>query len=329
MKLYLPISIAGLALATWLPLMRVHNRWIRMLEFPRLQLAVWGLMNQVWLAFAPGPRRTRLALSLVNSASFLHHARSVFPFTFLKGVETPPSPVPAKAGDTVKLLVYNVLMTNRNVDGLLRMVEREDPDLILLNEPDHWWIDQLAPIEASHAWQVKVPQENTYGMALYSRLPLSGTRVDRRRELDVPSIHAIAELPSGRPIRFLAVHPRPPAEEDTDQRDAELDEVAKEIRDSDLPCIVAGDMNDVAWSRTTKKFQQLSGTLDPRVGRGFYNTFHAQVPVLRYSLDHVFHSPDFTLVELRRLRKSDSDHFPILIHLRLRSDAGGSASGRD
>lgn len=33
MRWPLTLSIAGLAVATCLPLLRVHNRWIRMLEF--------------------------------------------------------------------------------------------------------------------------------------------------------------------------------------------------------------------------------------------------------------------------------------------------------
>jgi hypothetical protein len=51
------------------------------------------------------------------------------------------------------------------------------------------------------------------------------------------------------------------------------------------------------------------------VGRGFYNSFHAKVALLRFPLDHVFHTPHFTLVELRRLERGGSDHFPILIDL--------------
>lgn len=329
MRWALTFSITGLALATWLPLLRVHNRWIRMLEFPRLQLAWWGLLNQAWLALPPRPGRARLAWSGLNAACFLHHAGRVLPFTFLKRPETPRAPDSPRSGDSVRMLIYNVLMTNRNAGALLRMVAREAPDIILLNEPDPWWAGRLAGLGKSHGWRVEVPQANTYGMLLYSRLPLSRVRVDRRREPDVPSIHAVVELPSGATIRLFAVHPRPPAEEDTEERDAELDEVAREIRDSDLPCIVAGDMNDVAWSRTTKKFQALSGTLDPRVGRGFFNTFHARVPLVRYSLDHVFHTPEFALVDLRRLEKAGSDHFPILIHLRLDPQGRAVPSLRD
>jgi endonuclease/exonuclease/phosphatase (EEP) superfamily protein YafD len=86
------------------------------------------------------------------------------------------------------------------------------------------------------------------------------------------------------------------------------------------PIIVAGDFNDVAWSHTTRLFQRLSGLLDPRVGRGLYNTFHADHPLLRFPLDHLFHSNHFTLGSFRRLRHIGSDHFPIYVELNLNSE---------
>jgi endonuclease/exonuclease/phosphatase (EEP) superfamily protein YafD len=115
------------------------------------------------------------------------------------------------------------------------------------------------------------------------------------------------------------LHPRPPEpirDQDSKPRDAELVAVGRAIRaDGDRPTIVAGDLNDVAWSPTTELFLRLSGLLDPRVGRGFYNSFHADHVLVRYPLDHVFHSNHFTLTELRRLPHIGSDHFPMLIEL--------------
>jgi hypothetical protein len=45
------------------------------------------------------------------------------------------------------------------------------------------------------------------------------------------------------------------------------------------------------------------------------NTFHADYRLLRWSLDHIFHSTDFGLVEMKRLSHIGSDHFPIYVVL--------------
>lgn len=135
-------------------------------------------------------------------------------------------------------------------------------------------------------------------------------------EDDVPSIWGAFKLPAGDRVRFAFLHPRPPQiAQDSDERDAELVLVAREVAGHEGPLIVAGDFNDVAWSYTMKLFQKLSGLLDPRIGRGFYSTFHAHYPPLRWPRDHAFHSEHLALVELRRLGGSKSDHFPILLEL--------------
>ena len=96
--------------------------------------------------------------------------------------------------------------------------------------------------------------------------------------------------------------------------------VGIEARADDLPAVVSGDLNDVAWSATTRRFQRLSQLLDPRVGRGFFSTFDARIPILRWPLDHLFHDSRFRLIKMERLPKIGSDHFPILFQLALARD---------
>ena len=68
----------------------------------------------------------------------------------------------------------------------------------------------------------------------------------------------------------------------------------------------------------------MSGLLDPRIGRGFYNTFHAHYPFIRFPLDHCFHSKHFRLISFRRLGKFGSDHFPVFIALSYEPDAAAT-----
>ena len=104
-------------------------------------------------------------------------------------------------------------------------------------------------------------------------------------------------------------------------RDAELLVVGRETKDLKQPVVVLGDLNDVSWSHTNNLFQKISGLLDPRIGRGLYNTFHAEYPFMRFPLDHFFHSDHFRLVEIRRLDYVGSDHFPVFIRLSLEPGA--------
>src|SRR5690606_23708948 len=105
-------------------------------------------------------------------------------------------------------------------------------------------------------------------------------------------------------------------------RDAELMLVADIVaRKPEASWIVAGDFNDVAWSHTTRMFQRISGLKDPRVGRGFYNTYHAQYPWLRFPIDQVFISANGNVAEMVRFHPAGSDHFAITAELSFANQA--------
>ena len=294
--------------------------WFRGADFPRLQILAIGLFAFFAMLFAiPEWTLTTELLFVGLAAAIAYQLKMVLPYTpiWKKQVQK-VKPEQINENQQISLLVANVLTPNHKYHLLLEQINRLQPDVVLTLETDQVWQEALKPIEADYPYRVAVPQDNLYGMHLYSRLPLADTEVKFILSDETPSIHATIRLRSGLSVQLYCLHPKPPSPteaKDSTLRDAELLIVGDQIKDIDESCIVMGDLNDVAWSRTTRLFQRISGLLDPRVGRYFMNTFHADYPLLRWSLDHIFHSTDFGLVEMKRLPHIGSDHFPIYVVL--------------
>lgn len=306
----------ALVVMTALPLLPSNEWWIRIFDFPRAQIAVAIVVLLVLLGVGRAWRTEGgLLLMAALLLSLAYQALRILPYTPLHPVEL-AGRAACPADDRLRYFLANVLYSNREVARLLAAVQTERPDVVLLTETSPWWEAQVAPLARDLPHQVSIPQDNGYGMMLLSRLPLRDGEVRYLVEPDVPSIRATLRLPSGRSITLHGLHPRPPRPgQDTAGRDAELVIVGREVRRSGEPTIVAGDMNDVAWSDTTRLFQKVSGLLDPRVGRTLLPTFPAAMPWLRWPLDYVFVSPGFALLELRRLPSIGSDHLPIVVDL--------------
>lgn len=313
------LSILVIWLSFWSLIPR-DEWWFRGADFPRLQILVLGmgswlgmlLCTQTWTAI-------QVLLFMLLSAAIAYQLKMVLPYTPLWKKQV--QPVKAHQLDPQKqlsIIVSNVLTPNQDYHLLLAHVHKLQPDLLLTLETDQRWQTALAPLEADYPYRVAIPLDNLYGMHLYSRLPLKDTQVKFILSDEIPSIHTCVQLRGGQDVQLYCLHPKPPSPteaKDSTLRDAELLIVGDQIKDLNQSCIVMGDLNDVAWSRTTRLFQRISGLLDPRVGRNFINTFHANYPLLRWSLDHVFHSTDFGLVHMRRLSHIGSDHFPIYVIL--------------
>lgn len=317
------IGLIGIAMTSF-PLLRHGAWWIRIGDFPRLQIAFGcALMLALMLIFGRPLSIYDLIFSGALTGCIVYQLYCILPYLpfYPKQVEKTFKP---SAGDVIKLYICNVLIENKNTKKLQKQIDRIKPDIIVLAEPDDYWARELEPLHQDYPTVVSKPLDNAYGLILYSRLELINPELKFLVEDDIPSIHTGVRLPSGKVVKLYCIHPRPPMPGESlrsNERDAELLIVGRMIDKRDEPTVVCGDLNDVAWSRTTKLFQKISGLLDPRIGRGLYSSFHADYPPIRFPLDHVFHSNHFRLVDIKRLPSVDSDHFPIYIELSLEATA--------
>ncbi|GAB3902640.1 endonuclease/exonuclease/phosphatase family protein [Larkinella knui] len=304
-------------------LIRIDAWWIRIWDFPHLQLTVLAAIGLLgWAALS---RNTEWPMLLAVGgllAALLYEGWLIYPFTPLHAKQVKFAGKRAKDDPSepnrIRILNANVFMDNTKCPDVLKLVEKYQPDVVLILEANQRWKSALEPLENHFPYRILHPLENTYGLLFYSRLPIRHQELRFLIQDDIPSIYAQLEMDSGQRIHFYGIHPMPPSPTEhyrSTERDAELLLVGKEAKNHKEPIIVSGDLNDVAWSHSTRLFQRISGLLDPRIGRGLYNTFHARYFFLRWPLDHVFVSHHFKLRSLRRLPNCGSDHFPILISL--------------
>ncbi|NKI27984.1 endonuclease [Arenibacter sp. 6A1] len=330
MLIFISICTILTVLVTILPLSKGTHWIIRSMDFPRVQIMLFSLvLLLVSIFFLNLEYPITWMLVFGNGACFIWQLWWILPYTpfWPKEVKGAKENSP---GGQLSIITSNVLTTNRNVEALLKLVNKYQPDILVTLESDRWWEEQLKVLESDMPYAVKCPLDNLYGIHLYSKLPLHDQEISFLVEKNVPSIHVSIELRTGDRVRAHFLHPAPPSPTENTKsapRDAELIIVARSVDKSTKPIIVTGDLNDVAWSSTTHLFRKISGLLDPRIGRGMFNTFHAAYPFMRWPLDHLFHSDHFTLHSIQRLPSIGSDHFPLYTSLRFNPSRGASQEG--
>jgi len=246
----------------------------------------------------------------------LHLGYLIYPFTTL-GKKMIGKANVEKGAATLDLLVANVYQDNTQYSRLLKLVKQRKPDVVFLLETDKRWLKGLEKLRKDYPDYIEVPMENTYGLLFYSKLPIKNHKVNYLIDKEVPSIVAEIEF-NGHIVKVFGLHPTPPVPQENDHstdRDAEILLIGKLAKKEKGPCVVIGDLNDVAWSYTTELFLKTSGLLDPRRGRGRYSTYHAKYPMFRWPLDHFFVSKHFGLIDMKVEENIGSDHFPISISL--------------
>ena len=315
---YFVIFISSLViLASLLSLFYDLPYWYsKLLDFPRLQYLVLAILCLIlFLGLAKKWKWPSILLvSGLAAAIFIQSVR-IFPYWF--GEKAVPDAVENFAEDNaVSIMLSNVLIDNRESTKVLKAVRDFDPDIFLAMEVNQWWVDELETLKQDYPYSMEQPNDEAYGMALYSKFPLKEKQLKYLKHKNVPSFHMRVELKSGKDFMLHAVHPVAPMPSDkypdnVGEAEVELIAVGDFVENENIPAIVAGDFNDVSWSHTSRLFGNSGNLKNARIGRGLYNSFDANSMLMRWPLDHFFVTKEFQLAELKKLNKVGSDHFPM------------------
>ena len=304
---------------TCLPLIPLDAWWIRMFDFPHVQLTVFTLIALVSFVtkFKIDDWKEYVFVGALISC-FIYQGIKVYPYTPTASLEVRDSSNTQK-NQVLKLYTANVLQKNKHYDTINQQIHTLKPDIILLTETDKKWRNAIvSQLPSDYKYQKEAPLDNTYGMVLYSKLELKNPETHFFVNDSIPSMSSEVKLPDGSWIQLYTIHPTPPMPQEnpmSTDRDAEMMIVAEKCRNSKLTVVVLGDFNDVAWSKTTNLFQRTGELLDLRKGRGFYCSYDANNMIFRWPLDHLFISDEFRLKKVMLCDKTGSDHFPFYTEL--------------
>src|SRR5688572_25750832 len=125
--------------ATVLPLWRTSLWWVRLFDFPRLQLAVLAITCLLGI-LAARPTGSWFD-DVVAVALMLATAWQLsWIWRYFPGA---PKQIPnariTDAGDQVSFVTANVLQTSRGADQFLAILAATNPHLVLVVEVDEWW----------------------------------------------------------------------------------------------------------------------------------------------------------------------------------------------
>jgi vancomycin resistance protein VanJ len=224
------------------------------------------------------------------------------------------------AGESFKVMSYNVYYRNKDTTKMADLIREEKPDILLLQElsPGRARKLQAALADLYPDGQLYLAYEEEVSQGIISRFPLTPVELayDKGRTQKV-----IAATPAG-PITVWNVHTSQPLSWRRQYR--QLSGLTEDIAAVDGPLIVGGDFNTTDQSETYRMVNQYLKNAHWEAGWGFGFSFPAhqprfkKIPVLTpiVRIDHIFYNNYFFARSAGTLSESGgSDHLPVTAEL--------------
>lgn len=223
-------------------------------------------------------------------------------------------------GERIKIVQMNVLTINRHFAAVNGWLLGTDADVIVLEEVNSLWISELTPLLKKYPYRVARPRNDNFGIAIFSRHPISQSRVVSLPVIPVPAVFLELKF-KGTRIRLAGAHAPPPlSNRAVATRNEGLAMLTLwRLDEPEVPSILAGDLNITPYNARFRKFIRDSGLIDPRRGRGLTPTWPGLLPrQVQVPIDHILHDKKFRTISLETGPRIGGDHLPLIAVLELK-----------
>lgn len=227
-----------------------------------------------------------------------------------------PTSPPASAGapNQVKIVQFNTLGRNRDVDGTADWIAAQDADVIVIEEAKHEIRDAIVKRTGYY-----VTCARCQVMIFSKAKPIAdGGDLTHYGGPRAPTVWARFNAPGG-PFTVVGVHYTWPTGGDVQQRQAfrlaeTLDKLPK------ARTVLCGDFNSTPWSQARRHQDQRFG-LERRTKALFSwptKVGNTDLPFPFLPIDHVYAGSDWSTISVTRGPRLGSDHYPVVAVLALK-----------
>ncbi|CAN5541837.1 endonuclease/exonuclease/phosphatase family protein [soil metagenome] len=216
---------------------------------------------------------------------------------------------------TLTVVDINFNSRNTNFKLLKSLVETSGADVICWQEfspaADAWASKNLS----EYAYSKRVPGNDNFGIAMFSKLPVTVFRVKELSDIPIKSIVATVQV-GEKPIQVICTHTYPPvgvAAQHT--RDLQLAHLGVFIKASGVPTILCGDLNATSWSGAFRDLLKDSGLKDSRQGLGIQPSWPDGFGPMMIPIDHVLVDMKMQVISREIGASVQSDHRPVIVNL--------------
>jgi len=217
---------------------------------------------------------------------------------------------------SLRIVSINVLFENSQHEQVLDCIRQERPDLVLLMEVNSSWQPALETLKSQFLYSRVETRKGSFGIALFSQLPLEDLQLLDLGSIGIPSIQATVRV-EGVPIQIVGTHFMPPMDGERSRlRNRHLLAAAQELARTPRPRLLLGDLNITPWSPYFRDLLKLGKMRNSQIGFGIQPTWLAALPI-----DHLLHSDDIAILDRRIGPDIGSDHRPLIVDFAVKKTA--------
>lgn len=217
----------------------------------------------------------------------------------------------SQSSSNFKAITANVHFANPLEDNFFDFIERENPDVVLLDEVT----PSMQPIlvgrlSSKYAHYRVLPRTDGFGIAVFSKNKMADVSIKwlGANQFMVPTIYFQTTTIDNTVVGVHAVHAVPPiSPSHLESRDALIKSLIQQHANSQSPVIIAGDFNTVPWDPAFATLGTSLKILDHSVT---WPTFLYQISGI--GIDHFLINKKVNATQIKPGPNIDSDHYPLV-----------------